>query len=408
MSGLTGREPDACHIGRFTARLHADVASIEALWRRMEREGASTVYQSIDWVACLARSVLPGRAARLAVVEVTEAGSGRPVLLLPLMVRRVWAGVVITGLDRRVCDYAAPLLAAGMALNAAEAAAAWRAVRGVLPRADLIAVGGIPEHVAGVANPLALLPLAQPSAQLSWSMALHGDPETLVRRVCSASFARNIAKTGRRLAAQGEVRCVVAQTREETSELLAVLLEQRQARFGQMGRFDLLGQAGIAAFYREAALLGMPAGPAGAAPAPRGPVRLLGLSVGGVWVATFYGLAHHGAFHGIMVGMNGAARWHGMSPGLFMVVEAMKWAHRQGMSYFDMTVGDLDYKHRMGARGGKLFEMAEPLTLRGTLMLRARLGAAACAAWLRARPNLFARVRTVRRALRRWRAEPPA
>ncbi len=148
----------------------------------------------------------------------------------------------------------------------------------------------------------------------------------------------------------------------------------------------------MAAFYRDVALLGA-----------AGPVRLLGLSVDGQWAATFYGLVHHGSFHGILVGMDGDERWRGTSPGLLIVVEAMRWARRHGLSYLDLTVGDLDYKERMGAQTSDLHEIAEALTWWGAAILHAGRVVAVCRTWLRGHPELFERLRALRRSIRKWR-----
>jgi CelD/BcsL family acetyltransferase involved in cellulose biosynthesis len=101
--------------------------------------------------------------------------------------------------------------------------------------------------------------------------------------------------------------------------------------------------------------------------------------------------------------MDGDERWRGTSPGLLIVVEAMRWARRHGLSYLDLTVGDLDYKERMGAQTSDLHEIAEALTWWGAAILHAGRVVAVCRTWLRGHPELFERLRALRRSIRKWR-----
>ncbi len=48
----------------FAVETHADLSSIEALWRRFESTGISTIFQRYDWVDAYVRHVLPHEKAR--------------------------------------------------------------------------------------------------------------------------------------------------------------------------------------------------------------------------------------------------------------------------------------------------------------------------------------------------------
>ena len=48
-----------------------------------------------------------------------------------------------------------------------------------------------------------------------------------------------------------------------------------------------------------------------------------------------------------------------------VIVKTMESLHAEGFRLFDFSVGDYDYKRRLGARGEALFELTAALTSRG-------------------------------------------
>lgn len=81
--------------------------------------------------------------------------------------------------------------------------------------------------------------------------------------------------------------------------------------------------------------------------------------------------------------------------------EAIKWARRQGLDYFDMSVGGGAFKDENGGRRLPLFAIEEALTARGRLILLGLRTGAAAKAWLEQKPWVFERLRSARRKLRR-------
>ncbi|MFY9289601.1 MAG: GNAT family N-acetyltransferase [Methylorubrum rhodinum] len=378
----------------YEAVLHRDLASLAPLWRRLQEAGACTAFQRIEWVLALVAHLSATRGAEPLVVEVRR--GGHPVLLLPLARRRRRGVRIVEALDLGVCDYTAPVLAPGPAPSPAEAERIWQAVRAVLPRADLIRLTRLPGDLGPVANPLALLAGARPLALTRSGFALEGDPETLLKRVCSASTHRDLMRRSKRLDRHADVRFVAATDAAEVADLFDVLVAQRRERFREIGRFEPLDEPGMIAFYRAAAL----------AEPGTGLVRVFGLQAEGEWIATAYGLVHGGAFHGVLLAMAGGA-WRATAPGLLIASRIMVWARREGLTYFDFTVGAQPYKAGFRPEERPLFEIAEAAALRGRLVLAGEHAAASAKAALERHPALFERLRTVVRWLRRRRGPKP-
>lgn len=374
----------------YTVRLHTSLAAIAPLWRAFEAEGAATAYQRLDWATSVVDRLAGPTQAEPIVIEVLEASSGHAIMLLPFALVRHRGYRVVTWLDLGVCDYAAPLLAPGIDLGPEAMEQVWSAIRAVLPRADLIRISRIPLHVQGRPNPLAALDGCRRMEMQASGVALDGDPETLLDRLCRPSTRKDMAKLRRRLDRQGEVAFVRASTSAEIDVIFDALVEQRRTRFSEIGRFDLLSRPDVEAFYRAGAHAGLSGGP----------VRLFGLSVGGTWIAAAYGLVHAGTFHGILLTMMGG-QWRNTSPGLHAAAECMQWARAEGLAYFDFTVGVMPYKEDFGVQTRDLQELVQVVSLRGRIVTEVLYRSSAAKAWLRNHPVWFTQVQKARRWLRR-------
>ena len=381
--------------GGYTALLHGDADAVAPLWHLLQAEGACTAYQHIAWMGGLLRHLAAARGVEPLFIEVRAGGC--PIMLLPLALHPNGLCRVIEALDLGVCDYAAPLLARGLELSPAEIDAIRRAVRDVLPAADLIRITRMPARVATEPNPLARFPGVRRIDLARSGFALEGDPTTLLKRVCTPSAFKDLARRARRFERFPDAGFVVGQGRDEIAALVEVMIAQRRARFHELGRYEPLDAPGVAAFYREAAL----AEPAG------GLVRVFGLRAEGRWIATAYGLVHGGAFHGTMLTMADGP-YRAVAPALLIASRIMVWARKQGLDYFDFTIGAQPYKSGFRPVEEPLFEWAEPLTLRGRLVLGLSRAVAGAKARLQRHPALSGRLRSGVRFLRRLRGRRAA
>jgi len=372
---------------RFIIGVHESLAAAEPLWRAFERDGACTAFQLHDWAARVVRHL--GAGAQPLIVDVRDAGSGKPLLLAPLLLRQRFGYSSLEWLSCGVCDYSAPLLAKEAALSASEARRIWAAMLPFLPKTDLIDIDGIPREVAGMANPLALVEPVAESVQTALGLALEGDPDTLLDRVCPPAFMRELRLKQRRLEKYGELRFVAPGTAEAAEALFEVLLQQRRERFLKLGRFDLLNDPAATAFYRDAVRHG----------AEGGPMKICGLRVGDDWLGVATVMVHAGTTHGCLLSI-GDERWRNTSPGLQLIAQIMRWSCAQGHAYFDFSVGAEGYKTAIGARSQPLFRIRQARTAKGAVIIWSRRRAEAAMAWLRTYEMGYEALRKARRRLR--------
>ncbi|WP_413776868.1 GNAT family N-acetyltransferase [Mesorhizobium sp. AR07] len=373
----------------YTARLHTSLEAVMPLWLQCQANGVCTAHQLYAWVEGIAKRLMP-EGAELLVVEVVDAGTGDLKMLMPLMRSSRFGHRVIEWLSCGVCDYSAPLLADRDPWTPQAAEAAWAAIRSALPPSDRIHVTAIPHQIYGVANPLAMLAVAQESSLITSGLVLEGDPETLVKRNGRPSFVKAFNKDWRRLERHGGVDMIEGSTPALVETIFDTLIEMRLRRFRQLGRFDLLAQPAVVDFYRDAALRGL----------SDGSVRVFGLRAGNDWVAAQYALLRQGTLHTLVIGIDEDVVKN-VSPGLLMMGQLMVWARVEGLDYFDLSVGSQSYKEQFGAKGSALAEIDETLTLLGkgvagvaSLRERAEL-------FMRSNPRLFKAGQSLVRGLRR-------
>ncbi|MBN9549928.1 MAG: GNAT family N-acetyltransferase [Alphaproteobacteria bacterium] len=374
--------------GAYVARLHTSLAAVKPLWQRLETEGVCTGHQHFAWAEGIVEKLMPPK-AELAIVEVRDAATGEAVMLLPLLRRRAFGHWVIEWLSCGVCDYSAPLLADAAPWTTQSAEAAWAAALSVLPPADRIHITGIPKEIGGVANPLAMLSQARDSIHSHYGIAMDGDAETVVKRICRPSFVKALNKDLRRLDRNGGLALVEADTPALVDSIFGRLVEMRLSRVRELGRFDLLAQQPVADFYRDAAHRGL----------KDGSVRIFGLRSGGIMVAVQYLAVHLGTLHALLIAIDQGAVPN-VSPGLCIMGELIKWGRGAGFDYFDLSVGNQSYKEHMGAVKSVLSELCHGITLKGLAASGVIKYRGQGVAFVRDNPHLF---KLAQEFMQRWR-----
>lgn len=376
---------------RYRGRLYGRLDEVEAIWRDLEATGSLTAFQLLAWVRAICDALIDPAIETPVFVTVTELESGRTLMLLPMLLVRHRTHSELTWIDFDVSDYSAPILAVGVDLDNDSAREAWACVRAVLPAADLIRISRIPARVAGAANPLLAVPSCRLMGMQAFAVGIAGDAGTVVGRVARSSTVKELKRRRRKLDERGDVSFITATTPDEIDLIFDALVEQRRERFQAIDRPNLLEREKITDFYRSAAHGGLAGGP----------VRLMGLSVNGAWIAAVYGLVHANAFHIVIPTMR-EGEWKSYAPGLQSIAAAMEWARAQGLETFDFTIGHLRFKSDFGGIASDLYEIYEARTLRGRLIMVWTQATDASKAWIKRRPALFAALRGHRERLHHW------
>lgn len=323
--------------GRLVATLMPFGEELAPLWAEAEAGGWLTVFQSWAWLTLWQQTVGTAQGLQPFVIRVDDA-TGQPLLLWPLVRRRVRGLWRIEGMDAGVSDYHAPVLLPGWHPDLAPAAVA-AAVK-VLPPADLLHLPKLPARVGEVDNPLLALPHA-PMHIVASAVILGDDWNAFYAGTLSGKNRKIMRRKRRGLAEMGEVRIAVAASAQERERLLPLLLDLKRQRCAAMGWGDLLAEPAMQDFYR-----GLAASPLG---------HLSSLSLDGRPLAINLGVVHGGRFH-LLLPTFEPGPWDAWSCGRQLFEADMEWSTRHGCPVFDLTIGDESYKATWKPRGTAMHE----------------------------------------------------
>ncbi|MCX8133794.1 MAG: GNAT family N-acetyltransferase [Roseococcus sp.] len=379
--------PVAVEAGAVTVTLHRDLLAAEPAWRELETHGTLFAFQSLLWM----RTWLAHLGARegVAPLIVTVHAGPRPVMLLPLGLRRRFGLRCLVFLGGEATDYHAPLLGPGLeeALGKDGFAGLWSRILAILPPVDLIAFERMPAEVEGRTNPMAALPGVQPCGH-AYAIRLPASLEDY-RRTLRAGFVADTRRKRRRLAEIGPLRHQLAGTAAEREADLDAMILRKRRRFRETGAPDVFTDPAVRGFY---AAMGRQAGGELQVCASR-------LLVGDETVAAHWGLTFRGRFYYLLIGWSGGP-WARYSVGRVMIEELVATAIAEGHAVLDLTVGDEAYKNDWANERLRLLALTEARSRGGRAWLALRR------AWEGLRERLK-RIGWLRNAVRRLAGRKP-
>jgi CelD/BcsL family acetyltransferase involved in cellulose biosynthesis len=337
----------------------SDLAAAEPVWRALEREAAFPAYQRFDFLALWQQHI--GEPAGIEPLIVVGFDSvGRPLMLLPLGRRRLGPFFVAEPLGGKHVNYNFGLWRRSFAesLDAAAVAELVRRIRRLGPRLDLISIERQPESWDEVPNPLRLLP-HQPAPSFGWRARLDADPKAYFARLMSSDTRHKFRRKERKLALNPGYRYARAATPAEVERALSAYFAQKAARLGAAGIANVFAEPGVEAFLSAAAHHGLDTG--------RPLLEYHTLACEEEVIAVFAMLRDERRVSGMLMSITGSdnARW---SPGSVLLIQLVTQCCEAGIRWFDLGVGEAEYKASFCDEAEPLFTSFIPLTLPGRLL----------------------------------------
>jgi len=147
----------------FRVELVRDWQQAVARWHDIS---PSTPFQHPQWYDAWYAAFAGAEGVAPLIAVVTDASTGEPAMLLPLIRRRQDKIATVEFADLNLTDYNAPILGSAVPRDAKAMRALWRSLLSALRRmpgkADLIRLRKVPVDLDGKPNPLALLGAAGP------------------------------------------------------------------------------------------------------------------------------------------------------------------------------------------------------------------------------------------------------
>ncbi len=334
-----------------------EIAALADEWRALEDRALVTPYQAYGWVRPFTDTV--GAAERMAFRHaVLRDAGGAALAILPLVITRrsgirfaEFIGGKHANYHMGIYDpaFAAGLDAAGARLILAEIGAA---IGGL----DAFIFVNQPTQWQGVPNPLAQL-AGGPSPSGAYKLALvPGDGEGSLRRSMSSHAHKKLKNKRNRFVTYGPSEMVRARTPAEIARVIDAFLRQKAARFAMMGIADPFAPPAVRRFLERGAQ----------ADGDRPPVlELYSLDVAGQSVATYVGAVQAGRFSGMATSFAMDSEVAKTSPGEILLVDLIRLKSREGITVFDLGVGEARYKTTICDERDDLVDSFLPLTARG-------------------------------------------
>lgn len=338
----------------FRVDIAYDIAYALAIAAREAQDGVGTPFQGRAWLTAWHRAFASGSGGVEPLIAIVrEKASGQLAMILPLTWSRRGRRAVIAAADAGVTDYNAPILGPAAPVDEAGARRLWKAARRALPPADLIEITKSPRLVAGRANPLSLLASATPSSLSGNIIDIDAPFETFVRGF-ERKFRKELGREKRVFEAIEGARFEIVTDPARADHVLDELARMQSARIRALGRAYRLDDADASSFYRRLLRDGLASGA----------VTLTALTIGDETVAALLGVVEGDHYAMVRLGQAGAP-WSHFSPGRLVIMETMRALRGRGLRRFDFTIGDYDYKRRLGVAPVPLVDLVEAASWRG-------------------------------------------
>jgi CelD/BcsL family acetyltransferase involved in cellulose biosynthesis len=391
-SSASARPASLARLGAFpfTVETHADLSSIEALWRRFESSGISTIFQRYDWVDAYVRHVLPHEKARPAIV--LGRLDGRPAFVLPLAIARKGPVRVASWIGGKHSSYNFGLWSPEAAATIARLPVGTidKMLVGALD-ADCAVLARTPKAHQGVPQPLAGLP-SSPSPTEGYSFALDGGFEAVLKRTDGAGRRRRVRTKERRMAEIGPMHYGKAHDLTQALAALDFFFEQKALRLAEQGKPNSFSEPGVKDFYRD--LLAQ----SQAMDEPL--LEMTHLCVDGRLRAVRGAGIHQGRLNGyFMTFARDDVVTH--SPGHVLLFRHIEECCERGLNAYDLGVGYEEYKTHWCDVIHELDDVYAAFTPLGSAMIAAIQAGKAVKAHIRRHKALWQRLKLVQAYLSR-------
>ncbi|MEH2529567.1 CelD/BcsL family acetyltransferase involved in cellulose biosynthesis [Bradyrhizobium sp. AZCC 1588] len=338
----------------FCVELVRDWQQAVARWHDIS---PSTPFQHPQWYAAWYAAFAAAEGVAPLIAIVTDASTGEPVVLLPLIRRQQGKIAIVEFADLDLTDYNAPILGSAAPRDAGAARALWRSLLSALYRmpdaADLIRLRKVPVDLDGGPNPIALLDAAG-ACSLNGNLVTTGEDYDAWRYSLGRTVRKELERSWRVFTRDPAASFAIVTDTDEALRILSITEVQQGTRMRSLGLNYILDDETCAAFYRNLVRDGV----------GNGYALVSSLAAGDEIVATLLGIRTGSRYVMIRIS-NAGEKWSSCSPGRLIIERTMAALHKDGVREFDFSVGNYGYKRRFGVTRVPLIDVSAALSWRG-------------------------------------------
>lgn len=353
------------NLAKLCVRFYDTFEGAECTWRQLERDASGAVYQRYDWCKAWFDVFGPVLDAHPLIIMVFL--DTKPVMLLPLYsVATLFGRRTAQFMGDRHANIRLPLTIANpdlrlqLSQRVDDGTVMEKIYKGLKRNGltDYLSLGGMPDSFAGVDNILASQSTAA-CADGVYLGTLRPDFDMLCRERRGGVHMKKLRKKLRILGELGEIEFEKAETGQAVERALDTFFEQKSARLDTIKIDNAFGDDNNRAFLRSIASKSVTGQP--------GLLEFYTLKLNGSIVAVFAGGRFGNSFSGAINSMTIDEPVVRKSPGEIVLHHLIKSLCADGITSFDLGLGDAEYKRGWCDRAG-LREITHPITQAGQLV----------------------------------------
>lgn len=376
--------------GRLAAPCDVEVLTsfeaAEPVWRTLEATATLTPYQRFDWLYGLH---IAGADAGVEISIAVIRQDGAVVGLLPLGLSRsrLLTTAKFLGTGQSNADWM--IVAPGFVPTQSDLLRLFAELSGKLGGIDLLSFQNQPVSWNGIANPLLQLPHTLAASNFYWS-SIGGTPTPFIEHRLAPKRRGDLKRSRRRMEeAVGEVKLVRINDAETLKLVHDTFLEQRRARFDEMGVDNVFEDDFFRRFFHDSSLASFGA---------RRPVLYAhALMGGGEIAATTWGTTS-GDHYSLYINSTTASESSKFSLMHILIADLMDELLEDGFTTFDIGLGDFSYKGRW-TEAQPVYNGLVALTTKGRIAAAAKSGITGIKRTIKQNPRLWEAAGQVRRVL---------
>ena len=356
-AGFPAARPAVNATAKARVEVLTQFGKAEPLWRELVHGGAvGSRYQHYSWMQHWWDHI-GSRSQAEPHITVLRNEAGKPVLLLPLIRKRVGPVHIGYFMGGKHTNFNLPLWRPKVLEESATGLKTLLdGLQGNGPRIDLLCLLNQPATWRGAVNPMLHAPhRASPSR--AYSGELRDDFEALQKERMSSSARRKLRQKESQLAAVGPVSYFRARTPAEINRVLEAFFKQKGDRMRELGLGNAFDAPGVKEFVAAAAHE-----PDSATGEPV--IELYAAMAGETIIATFGGIAAHGRFSCMFNSIAGT-EFRTYSPGDLLLSNVVRMCCVRGFEKFDLGIGEAAYKQAYCGDAVELFDSIIPITAAG-------------------------------------------
>ena len=333
-----------------------DLDEARDIWSRLQDAGVCSYFQMHQWLSAWQDHVGQPMAVRPRVVVVSNSDD-EPLALLPLGLQVTRVGTALRWLGGETSAYLGPVLRVPALANfdMQTLDRIFDALPGHGVQADYVDLDRQPAMFGEHCNPFANY-RSEPNGMQCHITRLAGDWATYYAEKRSSRTRHKDRNRLRQLERHGDVAFEIASSPADINALMDRLILEKSRQFRKLGVKNVFETDGVASLFRDVAL-----GSLG-----DGSVRLFAITLNGDPIAISYNVIHRSEIHGVFLcyADNAVTR---LGPGTLLLHRVFAWCFANGITSFDFSLGDQDYKRQWCETTNPLYRSLWPITRKGAM-----------------------------------------